>query len=66
LNGGDHLYVNARGRCGGGTKLQRHLPQEDLIEAYTRPANQEPLFRRDVFLGPMGWRVLKDLAAAFR
>lgn len=35
----------------------------------TMPANQEELlFRRDAFLGPMGrgWRVLKELAAVFR
>jgi hypothetical protein len=32
------------------------------------PANQELLFKRDAFLGPMGsrWRVLKELAAVFR
>jgi hypothetical protein len=32
------------------------------------PANQELLFRRDSFLGPIGhkWRVLKELAAVFR
>lgn len=56
---------------------QRHLLQEDLIEdclrdqglvTQTVPANQELLFRRDDVLGPTGcrWRVLKDLAAAFR
>jgi hypothetical protein len=28
------------------------------------PANQELLFRRDAFLGPMEWMVLKELAAA--
>jgi len=33
----------------------------------TMPANQEPLFRRDAFLGPIGfgWRLLKELAAVF-
>jgi hypothetical protein len=32
----------------------------------TMPASQKALFRRDAFLGPMGygWRVLKELAAA--
>ena len=64
--------------CGGGrSQPQRHLLQEDLIEdclrdqgllVQTMPANQELLFRRDAFLGPMGhgWRVLKELAAVFR
>jgi hypothetical protein len=56
---------------------QKHLLQEDIIENFlsdqellgqTMPANQELLFRRDVFLGSMGhgWSVLKKLAAAFR
>ena len=51
--------------------------QEDQIEDCLReqgllvqimPANQELLFRRDAFLGPMGhgWRVLKELAAVLR
>jgi hypothetical protein len=51
--------------------------QEDLIEDCRRdqglllqimPANQELLFRRYAFLGPMGrgWRVLKELAAVLR
>jgi hypothetical protein len=32
------------------------------------PVNQQLLFRRDAFLGPMGhgWRALKELAAVFR
>jgi hypothetical protein len=32
------------------------------------PDNQEPLFRRDVFLGLVGcrWKVLKELAAVLR
>ena len=56
-------------------EMKTHILLEGLIEDFlgdqglfvqTMPANQEPLFRRDVFLGPMGWRVLKDLAAAFR
>ena len=56
---------------------QKHLPQEDLIEDSLReqgllvqamPANQELLFRRDVFMGLLGpgWRVLKELAAVLR
>jgi hypothetical protein len=56
---------------------QRHLLWENLIEdclrgqgllMQTMPANQERLFRRDTFLGPMGfgWRVLKELLAALR
>jgi hypothetical protein len=56
---------------------QRHLLQEDLIEdclryqgllVQTMPANPELLFRRAAFLGPMGygWRILKELVAAFR
>jgi hypothetical protein len=60
----------------GAMQMQRQLLQEDLIEdclgdqgllMLTMPANQELLFRRDTFLGPMGcgWRVLKELAAAF-
>ena len=45
---------------------EKHLLQEDLIEdclrdqgllVQTMPANQELLFRRDAFLGPMGARV---------
>ena len=51
--------------------------QEELIEdcmrdqgllVQTMAANQELLFRRDAFLGPMGygWRILKELAAVFR
>jgi hypothetical protein len=45
---------------------QKHLLQEDIIEdclrdqgllVQTRPANQELLFRRDAFLGPMGVQV---------
>jgi hypothetical protein len=44
-------------------QLQKHLLQEDLIEdclrvqgllVQTMPVSQELLFRRDVFLGPMG------------
>jgi hypothetical protein len=61
----------------GAMQLQGHLLQEDLVEdclrdqgllVQTMPANQELLFRRDAFLGPMGrrWRVLKELAAVFR
>jgi hypothetical protein len=61
----------------GTTYLQRHLLQEDLIEDCLRDqgwltqimlANQELLFRRDVFLETMGcrWRVLKKLGTAFR
>ena len=47
----------------GATWPQKHLLQEDLIEdclrdqgllVQTMPANQELLFRRDAFLGPMG------------
>ena len=43
--------------------LQKHLLQEDLTEdclrdqgllAQTMPANQELLFKRDAFLGPLG------------
>lgn len=56
---------------------QYHLLQEDLIENYLRnqgllmqtiPPNQELLFRKDAFLGPIGhgWRILKELAAWFR
>ena len=71
-NRGCHLYVNA-----GDAHPQRHLLQEDLIKDYLRdqelltqttPANWELMFRRDALLGPMGlgWRVLKELAAAFR
>jgi hypothetical protein len=56
---------------------QRHLLLKVVIEdclrdqgllAQTVPANWEMLFRRDAFLGPVGhrWRVLKELAAAFR
>jgi hypothetical protein len=46
-----------------GTKLQKFLLQEDIIEdflsdkrllAQTMPANQELLFRSNAFLGPMG------------
>jgi hypothetical protein len=53
---------------------QRHLLQEDLIEdclrdqgllPQTMPANQELLFRRDAFLGPMG-RMLKELTGLVR
>ena len=62
---------------GGAAQPQKHLLQEDLIEDCSRdqgllvqtvPANQELLFRRDAFLGPMEheWRVLKELAAVFR
>jgi hypothetical protein len=61
----------------GATQPQKHHLQRDLIEdclrdqgllVQTMPANQEPLFRRDAFLGPVGcgWRVLKELAALFR
>ena len=61
----------------GVAQPQKHLLQEDLIEdclrdqgllVQTMPANQELLFRRDAFLGPMGhrWRVLKELETAFR
>jgi hypothetical protein len=61
----------------GAVQSQRHLLQEDLIEnclrvqgllIHTEPTNQELLFRRDAFLGPMehGWRVLKELAAVLR
>jgi hypothetical protein len=50
-------------KCQRPVKLQRHLWQKDLIEdclrdqglwMQTMPANQELLFRRDAFLGPMG------------
>ena len=50
----------------------RHLLQEDLIEDFVRdcglltqpvPANQELLFRKDAFLGTIGWRALKELVA---
>ena len=55
-------------------QLQKHLLQEDLIEdclreqgllVQTMPANQELLFRRDAFLGPMRARVegMKGAAA---
>jgi hypothetical protein len=55
----------------------KSILQEDLNEnclrhqgllAQTMPANWELLFIRDVFLGPVGhgWRVLKELATAFR
>jgi hypothetical protein len=61
----------------GAVQLQRQLLQEDLIEDCLRdqglltqimPANQELLFGRDAFLGPMGqgWKVLKELTEAFR
>jgi hypothetical protein len=71
-NTSDHLYLNARAM-----QLQRHLLLEELMEDWLRdqglltqtiPANQELLFRRDAFLGPMrsGWRVLKELEAEFR
>jgi hypothetical protein len=58
----------------GTAQPQKHVLQEDLIEdclgdqgllVQTMPANQELLFKRDVFLEP-GWRVLKELAAVFR
>jgi hypothetical protein len=66
--------VSASAETPGTAQLQRHLLQEDLIEdclrnqgllTQTIPANQELLFRRAAFLGPMGcgWRVLKELAA---
>lgn len=58
-------------------EMKTHILLEGLIEDFlgdqglfvqTMPANQEPLFRRDAFLGPVGcgWRVLKELAALFR
>jgi hypothetical protein len=57
----------------GPAQPQKYLLREDLIEdclrvVQTTPANQELLFRRDAFLGPMGqrWRVLKELATLFR
>lgn len=56
-------------------QLQKHLLQEDLTEDCLRDqgllvlsADQELLFRREAFLGPMGCRrrVLKELAAVLR
>jgi hypothetical protein len=54
----------------GAMQPQKHLQEENLIEdclrdqgllVQTMPDNQELLFQRDAFLGPMGhrWRVLK-------
>lgn len=56
-----HLYVNARAPCT--RKSIKQLLQKDLIEdclrkqgllVQTMLANQELLFRREAFLGPMG------------
>jgi hypothetical protein len=55
----------------------RYPLHEDPIEDFLRDqglltqtmsSNQEVLFRRDAFLGPMGqgWRVLRKLATVFR
>jgi hypothetical protein len=61
----------------GPAQIQKHLLQEELTEdclrdqgmqLQTMPANRELLFRRDLFLGPMGkgWRVLKVLSDVLR
>jgi len=61
----------------GASQLQKHLLQEDLTEdcfrdrglrVRTMPPNQELVFRRDAFLGPIrAWvRVLKEPAAVLR
>ena len=54
---------------------QYHLLQEDLIENYLRnqgllmqtiPPNQELLFRKDAFLGPMGVERIKGACSSIQ
>jgi hypothetical protein len=71
-NCGGHLYVTVKGLCSQKPSPEGGPNQDCLgdqgVLAQTTPANQELLFRRDAFLGPIGngWEVLKELAAVFR